>query len=176
VTSRRSGGSRRPTSSAGGAPVRQHQARARRRRRRRPGAGIPARRRRLVRRHADTAILYARASHPSPLARDPLYVTGDADATVAPPPEGGSLPAVLPTDRRDRGAHHVTASPEGEVKMTIWEHLGELRVRVVRAAIGLLVTTIIAWTFRVRIWLGSSTRTRWPGTTTSFRGLPSSST
>jgi sec-independent protein translocase protein TatB len=46
----------------------------------------------------DTAILYARASHPSPLALDPLYVIGDADATVAPPPEGGSLPAVLPTE------------------------------------------------------------------------------
>jgi len=53
--------------------------------------------------------------------------------------------------------------PEGEVKMTIWEHLGELRVRVVRAAIGLLVTTIIAWTFRVRIlaWLEHPYEVAW---------------
>ncbi len=46
-------------------------------------------------------------------------------------------------------------SPESEVKMTIWEHLEELRKRIIRAAIGMFVTTIVAWTFRVRIlaWL-----------------------
>lgn len=46
-------------------------------------------------------------------------------------------------------------TPEGEVKMTIWEHLGELRVRIVRASIAMLVTTTVAWIFRVPIlaWL-----------------------
>jgi sec-independent protein translocase protein TatC len=55
----------------------------------------------------------------------------------------------------DPESAQATGTPEGDVKMTIWEHLGELRVRVVRASIGLLVTTIVAWTFRVRIlaWL-----------------------
>jgi sec-independent protein translocase protein TatC len=43
-------------------------------------------------------------------------------------------------------------APDGEEeKMTIWEHLNELRGRVVRAAIGLLVTSIVAWNFRVKI-------------------------
>ncbi|HLK37519.1 MAG TPA: twin-arginine translocase subunit TatC [Polyangiaceae bacterium] len=48
--------------------------------------------------------------------------------------------------------------------MTVWEHLEELRRRVVKAAVGVVVTTIVAWAFRVealdwllvpykRIWL-----------------------
>jgi len=46
-------------------------------------------------------------------------------------------------------------TPERDVKMTIWEHLEELRKRIIRAAIGMLVTTIVGWTFRVQIlaWL-----------------------
>ncbi len=36
-------------------------------------------------------------------------------------------------------------------KMTIWEHLDELRRRVVKAAIGVLVTTVVAWNFRERL-------------------------
>lgn len=47
------------------------------------------------------------------------------------------------------------ATPEREVQMTIWEHLAEFRNRLVRAAIGLFVTTAVAWYFRVKIlaWL-----------------------
>jgi sec-independent protein translocase protein TatC len=41
--------------------------------------------------------------------------------------------------------------PEREVKMTIWEHLGELRGRVIRASLGLIVTTIVAWAYRIPI-------------------------
>jgi sec-independent protein translocase protein TatC len=39
--------------------------------------------------------------------------------------------------------------------MTIWEHLEELRRRIVRAAIGVFAGTIVAWVFRVEIlaWL-----------------------
>jgi|HubBroStandDraft_2_1064218.scaffolds.fasta_scaffold72660_3 sec-independent protein translocase protein TatC len=47
------------------------------------------------------------------------------------------------------------AAPEGEVKMTIWEHLEELRKRIIYAALGMLVTTVLGWAFRVPIlaWL-----------------------
>ncbi len=41
------------------------------------------------------------------------------------------------------------ASAEG--KMTIWEHLEELRKRIIKAAIGVLGITIIAWSFRERL-------------------------
>ncbi len=46
-------------------------------------------------------------------------------------------------------------SPESDVKMTIWEHLEELRSRVIRAAIGMLVTTTVCWVYRVKLlaWL-----------------------
>jgi sec-independent protein translocase protein TatC len=43
------------------------------------------------------------------------------------------------------------APPAEESKMTIWEHLEELRRRVIKAAIGVLGTTIIAWNFRERL-------------------------
>ncbi len=45
--------------------------------------------------------------------------------------------------------------PEDDLKMTIWEHLGELRKRVVRAAIGVAISTTFAWNFRTKIlaWL-----------------------
>jgi len=45
--------------------------------------------------------------------------------------------------------------PEADVKMTIWEHLNELRSRLVRSALGVLVTTCVAWAYRVQIlaWL-----------------------
>jgi sec-independent protein translocase protein TatC len=46
-------------------------------------------------------------------------------------------------------------APERDVKMTIWEHLDELRGRIVRAAIAVFAGTIVAWVFRVEIlaWL-----------------------
>jgi sec-independent protein translocase protein TatC len=45
--------------------------------------------------------------------------------------------------------------PDGDKRMTIWEHLDELRSRIVRAAIGVFIGTIVAWIFRVQIlaWL-----------------------
>src|SRR5580658_4845328 len=63
-------------------------------------------------------------------------------------------------------------TPEGEVKMTIWEHLEELRKRVIYAAIGMLVTTIVAWTFRVEIlaWLLKPYERVW--TMRHFPGAP----
>lgn len=41
--------------------------------------------------------------------------------------------------------------PEEDVKMTIWEHLAELRSRFVKAALGLLAGTIVCWTFREKM-------------------------
>jgi len=46
-------------------------------------------------------------------------------------------------------------TPERDVRMTIWEHLEELRKRVIKAAIGVLAGTVVAWVFRVQLlaWL-----------------------
>lgn len=45
--------------------------------------------------------------------------------------------------------------PEADVKMTIWEHIGELRNRLTRAAMGLLAGAVVCWTFREKLlaWL-----------------------
>jgi sec-independent protein translocase protein TatC len=42
-------------------------------------------------------------------------------------------------------------TPEKDFRMTIWEHLGELRSRVVKSAIGLGLCACVAWAFRVEI-------------------------
>ncbi len=57
----------------------------------------------------------------------------------------------------------ITPSPENEVKMTIWEHLSELRGRVVRAAIAMLVGAVTCWIYRGRLlqWLQEPYRTQW---------------
>lgn len=59
--------------------------------------------------------------------------------------------------------------PEADVQMTIWEHVGELRRRLTRAAIGLLIGTCVAWAFRVQIlaWLVKPYETAWIA-----RGMP----
>jgi sec-independent protein translocase protein TatC len=41
--------------------------------------------------------------------------------------------------------------PATEGRMTIWEHLEELRKRVIKSAIGVLAVTIVAWNFRERL-------------------------
>jgi sec-independent protein translocase protein TatC len=45
--------------------------------------------------------------------------------------------------------------PEADIRMTIWEHLAELRKRLIRAAISLVLCACVAWVFRVKIlaWL-----------------------
>lgn len=57
--------------------------------------------------------------------------------------------------RAPSAASQPPPTPEAEVKMTIWEHLAELRLRIIRASIGVIVTTLVAWAFRVEIlaWL-----------------------
>jgi sec-independent protein translocase protein TatC len=46
-------------------------------------------------------------------------------------------------------------TPEQDVRMTIWEHLDELRRRIVKAAAGVIVVTVVAWCFRTQLlaWL-----------------------
>ncbi|RYG75693.1 twin-arginine translocase subunit TatC [bacterium] len=53
--------------------------------------------------------------------------------------------------------------PEDDIAMTIWEHLGEFRNRVVRAAAALFLTTAVAWAFRVKIlaWLVKPYENSW---------------
>jgi sec-independent protein translocase protein TatC len=55
--------------------------------------------------------------------------------------------------------------PESDVKMTIWEHLNELRSRLVRSAIGVLICTCVAWAFKERIlqWLLRPYIVAWEG-------------
>jgi sec-independent protein translocase protein TatC len=47
------------------------------------------------------------------------------------------------------------SAPPGEVRMTVWEHLEELRRRVINAAAGVVVGAVVAWAFRERLleWL-----------------------
>jgi sec-independent protein translocase protein TatC len=61
--------------------------------------------------------------------------------------------------------------PEDDVKMTIWEHIGELRKRLVRAAIAVLLGAIVAWNFKEKLlnWLQKPWENQWherklPGT------------
>jgi sec-independent protein translocase protein TatC len=54
-------------------------------------------------------------------------------------------------------------APEGEVSMTIWEHLAELRTRLMRAALALLGGAVIAWVYREKLlaWIAQPYRNAW---------------
>lgn len=62
----------------------------------------------------------------------------------------------------------LPVDPEADVKMTIWEHLGELRKRMMNAALGLLGGASLCWAFRERLlgWVtlpyASAWRERFP--------------
>jgi sec-independent protein translocase protein TatC len=53
--------------------------------------------------------------------------------------------------------------PDGDVRMTIWDHLEELRRRIIKAALGVVVGTIAAWGFRERelAWLVTPYQRTW---------------
>lgn len=53
--------------------------------------------------------------------------------------------------------------PEDDLKMTIWEHLGELRTRVFRAAIALLIGAVGCWVYRERLlaWIAKPYEHEW---------------
>jgi sec-independent protein translocase protein TatC len=53
--------------------------------------------------------------------------------------------------------------PEADVKMTIWEHIGELRKRIVRAAMALIGAACVCWAFREEMlaWITTPYATAW---------------
>jgi len=53
--------------------------------------------------------------------------------------------------------------PEADVKMTIWEHIGELRRRLMRAALALIGGAVVCWTFREQLlgWVTTPYATAW---------------
>jgi sec-independent protein translocase protein TatC len=63
----------------------------------------------------------------------------------------------------DPGSVAPDANAPGDARMTIWEHLEELRRRIIRAALGVALTTIVAWNFRERLlaWLVAPYQHTW---------------
>ncbi|MDF2695670.1 MAG: Twin-arginine translocation protein TatC [Labilithrix sp.] len=61
----------------------------------------------------------------------------------------------------DQELSHV--DPEADVKMTIWEHIGELRKRLMRAALGLVGAAVVCWSFREKLlgWVTMPYATAW---------------
>ncbi len=53
--------------------------------------------------------------------------------------------------------------PEGDVRMTIWEHLGELRKRLLRAAIALLAGASLSWAYKEKLleWIARPCASEW---------------
>ncbi len=53
--------------------------------------------------------------------------------------------------------------PEEDIKMTIWEHLGELRKRVVRAGVTLIAGAVLCWSFKEKLldWVARPFETAW---------------
>ncbi|HXN32420.1 MAG TPA: twin-arginine translocase subunit TatC [Polyangiaceae bacterium] len=78
---------------------------------------------------------------PVPAGQAPPGPPASAAEASAPPPSGDG--------------DGLDPKPEHDAPMTIWEHLDELRKRLVRAALGVVVTTIVAWFFRTQLlaWL-----------------------
>jgi sec-independent protein translocase protein TatC len=89
---------------------------------------------------APTGAAPSAALDPQPAPLDPQKES--APALEPAPPDGTSGASPPPGDESD---------PPGEKRMSIWEHLDELRKRIVWAAVGVLVTTIAAWTFREKL-------------------------
>ena len=54
-------------------------------------------------------------------------------------------------------------APAGDVRMTIWDHLEELRRRIIKAALGVLLGTVGAWSFREQAlaWLVTPYQRTW---------------
>ena len=66
-------------------------------------------------------------------------------------------------EETEEGQSPSSDAPEGEVAMTIWEHLAELRTRLMRAALALLGGAIIAWVYREKLlaWIAQPYRNAW---------------
>jgi sec-independent protein translocase protein TatC len=81
----------------------------------------------------------------------------------------------LQPDESEPELSHV--DPEDDIKMTIWEHLGELRKRVVRAGVTLFAGAILCWSFREKLlaWIAQPYEVAWkirfPGTPVELQTL-----
>jgi sec-independent protein translocase protein TatC len=74
---------------------------------------------------------------------------------AAPAPDAPSPNAPADNQAPPSGEAGAPTAPTGDVRMTIWEHLEELRRRIIKAALGVVVTTVVGWCFRTEIlaWL-----------------------
>jgi sec-independent protein translocase protein TatC len=65
------------------------------------------------------------------------------------------------TAQSDEELTHV--DPEADVKMTIWEHIGELRKRLMRAALALVGGASVCWAFREKLlgWITTPYAMAW---------------
>ncbi len=92
-------------------------------------------------------------------------------STAAPaPPEPTVLPLASPETTGPAGPAGEPPSgsssgnePATDVRMTIWEHLEELRRRIIKASAGVLVTTCVAWFVRTSLlaWLVTPYQRTW---------------
>jgi sec-independent protein translocase protein TatC len=84
-------------------------------------------------------------------------MTAAAPAPDAPSPEAATDRPATPN------GENKSSAPTGDVRMTIWEHLEELRRRIIKAALGVVVTTIVGWCFRTEIlaWLVAPYQHTW---------------
>jgi sec-independent protein translocase protein TatC len=82
-----------------------------------------------------------------------------APAAAAPPSPPGP-PASSPTPD---AAAAPADGPTEDARMTIWEHLEELRRRIIKAAIAVVTTTLLGWAFRTQIlsWLVAPYQRAW---------------
>ncbi len=53
--------------------------------------------------------------------------------------------------------------PEDDVKMTIWEHVGELRKRIMRAGLALVAGAVVCWNYREKLlaWIAKPYEHEW---------------
>ena len=85
-------------------------------------------------------------------------MTAAAPAPDAPSPEAANDDRPAPVSEESK-----PSAPPGDARMTIWEHLEELRRRIIKAALGVVVTTIVGWCFRTEIlaWLVAPYQRTW---------------
>jgi sec-independent protein translocase protein TatC len=88
-----------------------------------------------------------------------------AAAPAPDPPPDGQEPSPPPApDRPSDGPEpppppptedSASKAPPTDARMTIWEHLEELRRRIIKAALSVIVTMVVGWCFRTQIlsWL-----------------------
>jgi sec-independent protein translocase protein TatC len=70
---------------------------------------------------------------------------------AAPSPDAPSSEAPTETPATQPANDPTVNAPTGDVRMTIWEHLEELRRRIIKAALAVVVTTLVGWCFRTEI-------------------------